>query len=364
MASDPKASYLPGSFYKYHNQKNGWKFGVKTGTTNDGYDGLQASWSTKYAVVTWVGNHTRTVALGTSMEILTTPLAKGWMEYAHANLKAVNWTKPSGIKTLPAFVVRNHVGVGSVEPSPENDLYPSWYVPKSALSSSQSIDTISNKLANTCTPERAKKTVTGGSALIFSIDQFVTGSNSITDSSSSDDVHLCDDIKPTISIVSYDTTCSGSCNVTVSVAPGTHPLSSATIKGTINILIDGQIVQSSNTDIGGNIPLTFTYNGTGSKDVTAQIIDSVLYDSTSGPSTINFTNETITLTVTPASGTNYKFTWNYISSASSYQICKSSDSTPLTCSIGTTGAISALNGLGKKAYIKANNGIQSPIVGF
>ena len=39
MASDPKASYLPTS-YKFQQQKNGWNFAVKTGTTNDGYDGL------------------------------------------------------------------------------------------------------------------------------------------------------------------------------------------------------------------------------------------------------------------------------------------------------------------------------------
>ncbi len=366
MASDPNASYLPGSFYKFHRQKNGWNFAVKTGTTNDGYDGLMASWSTKYAVVTWVGNHTRTVTLGTSMEILTTPLAKGWMEYAHANLKPVNWTKPVGVKTLPAFVVRNHINHGSVEPSPENDLYPSWYVPKTAISTNQSIDSISNKLASSCTPELAKKTVTGGSALIFSIDQFVTGSNAITDSSSSDDVHHCDDIKPAINIAANDPTCSSTCNITVSVTQGTHPLSSATIKGTINILIDGQIVQSSNTDISGSIPIAFTYNGTGNKSVTAQIIDSVLYDSSSSAVTINFTNDTITLDVTPVSPgpNNYKFTWNYITSGSPYQICKSSNSTPLTCSTGTTGAISALSGSNKKAYIKADNGVQSPIVSF
>src|SRR5205807_1685011 len=70
MTSDWKASYLPGSCsettctslgrggYKFQ-RFNGWHFSVKTGTTNDGYDGLMTSWSTKYAVVSWVGHHTR-----------------------------------------------------------------------------------------------------------------------------------------------------------------------------------------------------------------------------------------------------------------------------------------------------------------
>jgi membrane peptidoglycan carboxypeptidase len=90
MASDPNASYLPGSCtaytctslarggYKFQHY-NGWHFAVKTGTTNDGYDGLMTSWSTKYAVVSWVGNHTRHVTLTTSMENLTEPLTRGWM---------------------------------------------------------------------------------------------------------------------------------------------------------------------------------------------------------------------------------------------------------------------------------------------
>src|SRR5262249_6027940 len=72
MASDPNASYLPGSCsattctslrgggYKFQ-RDNGWHFAVKTGTTNNGFDGLMTSWSTQFAVVSWVGNHTRNV---------------------------------------------------------------------------------------------------------------------------------------------------------------------------------------------------------------------------------------------------------------------------------------------------------------
>ncbi len=121
MASDPNASYLPTS-YKFHNQKNGWHFAVKTGTTNDNFDGLMASWSTQYAVASWVGYHTRQKAItGTSMEILTSPITRGWMEAAHANLKPENWTAPTGVKNLPAFVVRNKLSsLGEIVPSPSN----------------------------------------------------------------------------------------------------------------------------------------------------------------------------------------------------------------------------------------------------
>ena len=139
MASDPRASYLPGSCttttctplraggYKFQ-RYNGWNFAVKTGTTNNGFDGLMTSWSPNYAVVSWVGNHTRNVELKTSMEYLTEPLTRPWMEYAHQNLKPDNWVQPKDIKVAPAFVVRNHIHFGDQEPSPTNDLYPSWYI--------------------------------------------------------------------------------------------------------------------------------------------------------------------------------------------------------------------------------------------
>jgi membrane peptidoglycan carboxypeptidase len=171
MASDPNASYLPGSCsaitctkidahgnggYKFH-RYNGWHFAIKTGTTNNGFDGLMTSWSTKYAVVTWVGNHRRNVALNYDMEYLTEPLARGFMEYAHRNLTPVNWQPPSDIKTIPSFVVHNHIHFGDVEPSPSKEIFPSWYQASAKASGPQTIDKVSGKLATSCTPEGAKQ---------------------------------------------------------------------------------------------------------------------------------------------------------------------------------------------------------------
>ncbi len=121
MLSDPKASYLSG-VNKFQNW-NGWKLAVKTGTTNNNFDGLMTSWSTRYAVASWVGYHTRTKALtvrwyGNSdstadprlMQAATTAL----------NTTPQNWVKPSGVKTAAAYVVRNHVGLGSQGTQPQH----------------------------------------------------------------------------------------------------------------------------------------------------------------------------------------------------------------------------------------------------
>lgn len=283
MLSDPNASYLPYS-YKFQNY-NGWKFAVKTGTTNDNFDGLMTSWSTQYAVVSWVGYHTRQKALTAgSMEFVTEPLTRGWMEGAHNMLhkSPVNWEKPSGVKTAPAFVVRNHVGVGSVEPSPSNDLYPSWYQPKTG-NTSYTVDKVSKKRATNCTPALAKLFVGNANASSFSVDQFVDGNGGGTgtyDTSASDDVHQCSDKKPVISLVVARQNEGGSNDytVTITASQGTHALSSKDFRGTIKLTVNGKVVKAFNMSSAS--PQSFSYNFSpknGSNTVTAEATDSVLY---------------------------------------------------------------------------------------
>ncbi|HVO86878.1 MAG TPA: transglycosylase domain-containing protein [Candidatus Binatia bacterium] len=305
MASDPAASYLPSGFYKWQHY-NGWVTAVKTGTTNNGFDGLMMGWNTQYTVGSWVGYHTRNKALGTTMEVLTTPLTRGMMTYALDNLHTtpVNWTQPSDIKVLPAYVLHNKISSnGEIVPSPATDLYPSWYVQKSTASGStnSTIDKVSNKTATSCTPDLAKQTQSGNTAAnAFSIDIFY--GNGTTATSGTDDVHVCGDALPTISVtVSDDSkppasapagtdTCTVSCTITAAPTPGTHPFDDpqyAQFPGTVNFLVNGQVVKTIYTSTGG--PYSFVYNVTasGAGTVSAQIIDSVLYSNTASDN-VNF----------------------------------------------------------------------------
>lgn len=329
IASDPRASYLPGSCteitctplarggFKFH-RFNGWKIAIKTGTTNDGYDGLMASWSNKYAVVAWVGNHTRRVSLSTSMEVMTEPLVRGWMEAAHTNQKVNNWVKPAGIKTLPAFIMRKNIHYGDIVPSPEKDLFPSWYQPKSTTSN-QVIDKISNKIATDCTPNLAKDTSAGSNSNTWNVDIFAGGASSsgTTTSTSTDDIHKCDDAKPNISLAADSSDCriGQPCSFSVTVTRGTHPLSSGNNKGILNLLADNQIIATINVDTDGTYPISYTPTTSGAINITAQIIDSVLYDATSLATviTINGTapDQTITLNGPPGGvGNNATFSWS------------------------------------------------------
>jgi len=311
MASDPNASYLPAS-YKFQAQKNGWKFAVKTGTTNDGYDGLMTSWSSKYATVAWVGNHTRHVTLTNSMETLTEPLVRGWMESAHADLKPVAWVKPTGIKTLPAFIVRSKVSrLGESVPSPATDLFPSWYQPKSTATTSQSTDKVSGKIATSCTPELARQTLTNSNASSWNIDLWNGGSTSSTNTSSSsaskatDDVHSCNDSPPSITITA-PSTCNaddGGCTITATASQGTHALTDSTyaqFPGTVNFTINGQVVRTATvSDSPSTVSFTYVPTSSGDITITAQVIDSVLYQATDSA---NFTAQaTNPLTITSPS---------------------------------------------------------------
>ncbi|MDB5161416.1 MAG: hypothetical protein JWO96_796 [Candidatus Saccharibacteria bacterium] len=292
MASDPSASYLPAGYYKWHNY-NGWKSAIKTGTTNNGFDGLMMSWNTQYAVGSWVGYHTRNKGLSGTMETLTAPLTKGLMTYALDSLHTtpVNWTQPSDIKTAPAFVVHTHVGVGSVEPSPATDIFPSWYQPKSnTTNQNQTIDKVSNKLATSCTPELAKQTQ-GGTAVpnAFSVDIFFGATGGASSSGATDDVHSCSDAQPIVTLAAGDLgsggnrICNLTCTISAAITPGTHPFDDAQypqFPGTLTFTVNDQVVKTISTASGG--PYSFTYQPTSSGPATikAQVTDSVLYGAT------------------------------------------------------------------------------------
>jgi membrane peptidoglycan carboxypeptidase len=363
MMADPRASYMGN---KPHNYK-GHKFSVKTGTTNDSKDGWLMGFSTQYAAGVWVGHHTRRVETRAFMENMTQPIWTGFMQKMHDPLKPEERVKPAGIQTLPAFVVRNHVGVSSVEPSPTNDLFPSWFK-KKATTGKKVIDIVSNKLATDCTPARAKKELTEADASALSGDRFANQSG--TNTEEKDDVHKCDDVKPSIRLTVTETG-SGKYKLSADVTAGTHPLNSAQYPGTVNFKIDDQIVKSYTIESLGVVTYDYTANFSGQRTVSAEIIDSVLYDATDsdiitgggegggGSGAFNFS-------ILSLGSGQYKFNWSAVPGASSYEICIDTSTTPnFVCSAGNPGDTRPVVGSGRKAYIKALGvGTQSDTLNF
>jgi len=312
MLSDPNASYFPAGRkpHRYNGGQGTWKFAMKTGTTNDAKDGWMMGYSSKYAAGVWVGYHNRRIEMSGTMEAMTQPIWQGWMQAAHKNQKPEDWPKPSGVQTLPAYIVRSHVGIGSVEPSPAQDLFPSWFQKKATSNKKQTIDVVSNKLATDCTPARARKDTTGGDANSFSGDRFVGGGGANTEQN--DDVHRCEDIKPSVRL-SVNPAGGNQFQLVADVTGGTHPLSSAKFPGTITFKVDGQAVHTAQVNGPGTV--TFVYNAdfNGTKEVVVEVVDSVLYDATdSEPVTGSSGGGGASLTLSGANGAGgvTNFSWS------------------------------------------------------
>jgi hypothetical protein len=214
------------------------------------------------------------------MENMTQPIWVGWMQRAHDDIEPIPRERPSGVQVLPAFVIRSHVGVASREPSPANDLFPSWYVKPGAANNNEKItrDKVSGKRATECTPPLALEEVVQGDATSFSSDPFY---DSATNSQDEDDIHKCDDIKPSIAVNVSSSGGVGKYNISVTVGNGTHPISSEKFAGQLNVTIDGQAIPGGSIQIAGpgtyNIPYTSIFDTT--KTIKAEVIDSVLYTS-------------------------------------------------------------------------------------
>lgn len=276
IMSDPRASYMSKKFHDY----KGWDFSLKTGTTNDNRDGWLMGFSTKYAAGVWVGHHTGEVEMSGFMENMTQPIWGGWMQRAHDNVEPKVRERPAGVQTLPAFVVRSHVGVSSVEPSPDQDLFPSWYKKPGATKAEKVVrDKVSKKKSTECTPPLAIEEVNEGSAAQYSSDPFVTNA---ANTDATDDIHKCEDIKPSVAIESTDNG-SGSYSFAVTVTQGTHPISSEEFKGRLSVSIDGAEIPSGSIEVSapGVYQFSYTSTGNGRKNVSAYLIDSVLYEARS-----------------------------------------------------------------------------------
>lgn len=278
MMSDPRASYFSRKSQVFGDHK----FSMKTGTTNDRKDGWMMGFSTQYSAGVWVGYHDRSIEMSGAMESMTQPIWDGFMQRVHAELDAVERPRPDSVQEAPAFVVRSHVGYGSVEPSPSNDIYPSWYKSKTNSNSGAVIDKVSKKLATDCTPERAKEKVYNARANLFSGDTFHGPTAANTEEK--DDVHKCEDAKPVITL-NVPSSCDKSCTFRATVRQGTHPISSGEFPGTVNFYVGSTQIKSVQV---GSSPATvsasYKANVSGSRTVRAEVIDSVLYDSSDSKS--------------------------------------------------------------------------------
>ena len=359
MMSDPNASYMSRKPHRF----NGWELSLKTGTTNDAKDGWLVGFTPKYAAGVWVGAHNRQVEMTGFMETMTQPIWQTFMEEAHRDLEPIQRERPSGIQELPAFVIRNKVGLASVEPSRSTDLYPSWFQRRSGTNERQEIDVVSNKLATECTPDRARREVTGGDPSLFSGDEFVQDAADLTQE---DDVHDCSDRMPQISINAQPD--GSNYRISARVNAGTHPISSDDFQGVVEFRVNGSTVQEYEVNSPGNTP-TFTYSGdfSGTQRMTAIVIDSVLYDGRDTVTLASLIQEEEELEITSALYGDDQITFTWVNNAGPVtirvgdeELCSGDSSSATECTYSDDDADDYV---GEAAVASTSNGAQSaPVI--
>lgn len=287
ILSDPNASYLSRKIQNY----KGHKFSVKTGTTNDSKDGWMMGYSTQYAAGVWVGYHSRQKQLSGFMETMTSPIWSNWMDSVHDNLKPEERAKPAGIITADAFVQRVSPGAGARVPGPAKDIFPAWYKNnRRAENVKRVMDQVSSKLATDCTPPRARQETSDAGAEAFSSDKFYGANSNSNNTDDKDDVHKCEDIKPSITLSVQAT--GDSYSLIATVVQGTHPLSTDKFKGNVSFSVDGQPLAGGSYEISNSGSVIYqNYKPTATTTLTATIVDGVLYDASD--------SETITVTSVP-----------------------------------------------------------------
>ena len=155
---------------------------------------------------------------------------------------------------------------------------------------------------------------------------------------------------------------SGSGIVSTTVYKGTHPLSSDAIKGVVNFIANGSVIGSVNVDTDGQ---SVSFDASGQPDgtvITAEVVDSVLYDGQS-PNSVATEDNSISLDVDPSGPANtFKFTWN-TQPATTYQLCTSANNAAFTCVNFTSGNTKVVAGINRKAYVQTGSN-QSNTVNF
>ncbi len=277
---DPQAAYIVSDILSDDNARAGLygarKYGLyipgvrtaaKTGTSDKGgqaKDIWTLSYSPALTMGVWLGNSdTRILLNGNSS--LPAGIVGPVMEYAHKEIYAKegkwspanggSWfTQPTGIQNI------------------SNELFPSWYNKNQGKSNAKlTFDKVSKKKATSCTPDAAKieVDVQKFNDPITKKDAFIAPDG--YDANADDDIHKCDDAKPTVGTISATKKSGSTYKISVSIVAGTHALQQVEIK------VGSTIVATLPVSASGTYDADYTFTSTSTQTISAIATDSVFY---------------------------------------------------------------------------------------
>lgn len=284
---DPQAAYIVSEILsddaaraglygarKYGLYIPGVKTAAKTGTSDKGgqaKDIWTLSYSPALTMGVWLGNpDTRILLNGNSS--LPASIVGPVMEYAHKDIyaKEGKWspanggtwfTQPTGIQNI------------------NGELFPAWYNKNQGKTNAKlTFDKVSKKKATSCTPDAAKieVEVQKFNDPISKKDVFIAPDG--YDANADDDVHKCEDTKPTVGTISATKKSGNTYKISVSVVAGTHSLQELTIK------VGSTIVATLPVTASGTYDAEYTFTSTTTQTISATIVDTAYYEGTKSDS--------------------------------------------------------------------------------
>ena len=240
------------------------KTAAKTGTSDvegKSRDIWMMSYSPALTMGVWLGNPTA-VPLKNGNSSIPGPIVNSVMTYAHQEIyakegkwKQGDWfAEPEGLQKIG------------------KELFPSWYNKNAAQKFTKAVfDKVSKKRATDCTPEAARIEISVTKTTDPVTKKEIIVANDGYDGSKEDDVHKCDDAKPSVGGVSVSCTNGRTCEITASVQQGKNPLTSVQFK------VNGNVVTNTGAGGTGSVSTTYTFPDAGSYNISVVVTDSVMY---------------------------------------------------------------------------------------
>ena len=272
QALDPQAAYMLTSILSdpnarritFGSQATSFGFVIpgvwtasKTGTTENGQGAAKDSWLMNYSPVVatgvWMGNHDGR-PLASSDNTVVRRVSNNYMQEVHPQVY-----QPTGA-WKPNQQIERPAGIRDAYVNGRRDIVPSWYNNNQSSARTyvkMTFDKVSKKKATRCTPTSAKidLTVTRTTDPISRRQTFIAPDG--YDASQDDDVHKCNDAKPSIASIEMQRNGSGS-NYTITVTPaeGSHDLERLQVSVDSRVVVDTEINSTSprqfNTTIEGS----------------------------------------------------------------------------------------------------------------
>ena len=208
-------------------------YAAKTGTTENGSGKAKDSWIMTYSPVVataiWNGKHDGSVLRNDSHTVAFRTSA-AYIERIHHEV----YQKDG--KWKPGDKIQQPNGIQRLTIRGVTDIWPSWYNKSKSSgavsSTTKAFDSISKKLATSCTPDSTRVDVTV-SKMIDPVTKKEIFYAEGYDTTAEDDVHKCEDARPSLSSITVEEDA-----LTINYSQGTYPISS------MEISVDGSVLYS------------------------------------------------------------------------------------------------------------------------